>query len=317
LLVSKAGFYSLAIKGRANSSATAGQDLPLTSLQSGNTYNLSMPVFSLSSGTAQAVLTVVSTGGGTQTFSTPPVSTTFGFWGTPSGTVQPTWTGTLTKATVSVLFSGTADFWVDQVSFTDVTYPKNSSIIDRVVLSPTSNPYGTPNASGIYVINCAGKQIAIGNSRIAGTLVLIGQSGSSIVQGPVIWEPAVANYPALLSDNSFKIGFDATPLNEGDLNLNFNPTGVPYPYNGGVSNATTGDSYPAAINGMIYCGNDLTLMNAPSLNGITIADHNIAVTATPVNLKYNSIYLNNPPPGFVAGTVTMKVTPGSWKRIVD
>ena len=31
-----------------------------------------------------------------------------------------------------------------------------------------------------------------------------------MIQGPVIWEPAVYNFPALLSDDNLEIGFDSS-----------------------------------------------------------------------------------------------------------
>ena len=67
--------------------------------------------------------------------------------------------------------SGNLD--IDAVSLTDTSLPASAYVMDRVLLSPTSNPYGTPNASGIYIINCNNQNVTIGPCRIVGTLVLL------------------------------------------------------------------------------------------------------------------------------------------------
>lgn len=322
---SRAGSYSLLVKSRKVVSAVAAQDLPLQLMGNGNTYQLSLPVFPSAACTAQAVLTVTSTGDGAQTFATPAetlqknASGVF-TWVELKGNVTPTWTGELTQATVSVAMSVKNNYYMDKVSLLDVTFPKDDYILDRQLLSPSVNPYGSRQANplGIYVIDCAGKDVIIGRARIVGTLVLLQPGGNSIIQGPVTWEPARYNFPALLTNGTLQIGFhSAAAVDEMTVGINLNPTGTPYPYPAGVANDSLGDVYPGRIAGLIYGSRDLKFSNASSLSGVVIADGKISVAATSLNLNYGNTYLNDPPPGFDVGTIEMRVVGGSWQRVVD
>jgi hypothetical protein len=203
-----------------------------------------------------------------------------------------------------------------------VTYPANNNtyIMDKALLSPTSNPFGSQqtNDKGIYIINCSGKSVILGRTRIVGTLVFTNPGGNSLIQGPVIWEPAVYNYPALLADKDLEVGFDsAVGMDESVLGINLNPPGTPYPYLNGVANSTLTDSYPSKMTGLVYNVNQWTFSGAPSFTGIVLADQNITVNANSLNLSYGNTYLNDPPPGFDVGTITMKVVPGTWQRSVN
>ncbi|HEY2413111.1 MAG TPA: hypothetical protein VGI40_12755 [Pirellulaceae bacterium] len=321
----KDGLYSLLVKSRHSAASTVAQSLPVNSLSNGNTYQLWIPVFPSATGTASATLSITSTGDGVQTFSTPAVALAKDgsgawVWQDLKGDVTPTWTGTLTAASLYVTMSVKNNYYMDKVSFTDVTYPNHIYVIDKALLSPSFNPYGSQqtNAKGIYIINCSGKDVVIGRSRIVGTLVFTRPGHNSLIQGPVIWEPAVYNFPALLSDTDLEIGFDSSVgIDESSLNMNLNPPGTPYPFIAGVENSTLTDSYPSKITGLVYNTGQWTFSGAPSITGVVIADQNITVNANSLNLNYGNTYLNDPPPGFDVGTVTMKVVPGTWQRSVN
>lgn len=320
----KEGLYSLLVKSRTLATVVAGQDLPISSLKSGNKYDLSLPIFPSAVGTAQAVLTLTSTGEGVQTFATPAVTLAKNLsgvftWTDLKGTVTPTWTGTLTKATVSVGMSVKNNYYMDKVSMVDSTYDKNTYVIDRQLISPNVNPYGATNAQGIYIIQCADKDVVVGRSRIAGTLVFVSAGDHSALQDSVSCEPAIWNYPSLLfsGGHAFDINTNSVGLSEVGLGINLNPPGTPYPYIGGAENATLTDSYPSKITGLMYSTNDLTFSATPTIMGVVIANGKITVNADSLTLYYNNIYLNNPPPGFDIGTVTMKVVPGTWQRTVN
>ena len=299
----------------------AAQDVPVGLLKSGNKYLISMPVFPTSNGTVRAVMTLTSSGSGTQVYKTPPfdLKMTSGSytWVDVSNTITPTWSGTLTTATISLDIDGSSDYYIDRVSLTDATYSANSYVIDRKLLSPTVNPFGSLNSNGIYVINCSGKDVVIGRSRIVGTIVLLNPGSKSAIQDSVCWEAAVYNFPALLSNNSISINMSATGLSEASLGMNFNPAGTPFPFNGGSANTTVTDSYPSRITGLVYSANDLFFSNAPNLQGVTIANQNINVSSTSLTLNYGNTYLNDPPPGFAMGSFNMKVVPGTWTRTAN
>ncbi len=332
-----AGSYSMLVSNRKVSTDTVAQNLSPPNLSriaaaalTGDTLSISIPLYSAAQVAAQAVLTLVTTTG-TFTFATNSHNLNASHWTILQGNLTLSCTGSVTQATVSVNVGGTGNFYMDNVSLTDQSYPNNTYIIDRVLLSPTSNPYGVggTNAQGIYVIQCNNATVTIGNSRIVGTLVFVNPGSNSGVVGPVVWEPPVYNYPVLLVEytggsNQFNIAPTSGALSESSLGVNLNPPGTPYPFVGGTANSTLTDSYPSQISGLIYSSSNLTFYNSPSIFGVVIANNQIQVTTPPanqsttsINLSYNNIYLNNPPPGFTAGTISMKVVPGTWQRVVQ
>ena len=291
---SQSGTTSLLVSNRKVNTDTVAQQFSPPSLSrmaaaSGNQFNISMPIYSASAGTAQAVLTLVTTSG-TQTFATNPVNVNASTWTSLTGNLTPSFSGTLMNATVSVNISGTASFFLDNVSLTDQSYPSNTYVIDRALLSPTSNPYGVggTNAQGIYIIQCNNTVVTISNSRIVGTVVFVNPAAGSGVTGPVVWEPAVYNYPVLMVQYTsgsppFNIAPTSGALSEASLGVNLNPPGTPYPFIGGNANSTTTDSYPSQISGLIYSSSNLTLYNSPSIFGVVIANSQIQVIAPPGN----------------------------------
>lgn len=314
------GVACLKVKTRASASAVAAQSVPISAFTSGNTFHLNIPIRSTANCSAAAVLTLTSSGSGTQTFSTPTISFLKNIWTNLEGDLTPTWTGTLTAATVSISISVSNDYYMDAVSLMDVTYPGSAYVIDKQLLSPSVNPYGSQqiNSQGIYIINCSGHDVMLGRARIVGTLVFVNPGSNSAIQGPVIWEAAVSNFPALLSDTTLAINFDsAVGLDESSLGINLNPASTPYPYVGGVTNSTLTDAYPSKITGLLYSSQGWTFSGAPNISGVVIADQAITVTATSLTLSYLNTYLNDPPSGFDVGTITMKVVPGTWKRSID
>ncbi|TWU20970.1 Carbohydrate binding domain protein [Novipirellula galeiformis] len=315
----KNGNYSLRVTARSDSAAVAAQNLSLDSLRSGDAYQVSLHVFPTANAQAQAVVTLESSDSGTQTFTTPLTALEINKWGRLVGTITPVWSGTLTQATVSVAINNANDYYMDSVSLDNTTYPSGSYVLDGL-LSPAHNPFGGgTNAKGIYIIDCAGKDVQVGRSRIVGTLVFLNPGGDAIVKGPLVWEPAVLNYPALLTNDTLRIGLASAGFNESDVGTNLNPPETPYPMNGGTSNSTFSntDSYPSKIAGLVYSSKDLKFSATSNITGVVIAQEDIKVEATSLNLSYNSIYVNDPPPGFDADTVTMKVIPGTWQRTVN
>ena len=320
--VAKDGTYSLLVKSRQTASDVAALDLPVGTLRSGNKYALSIPVFPSDIMTGKGRLTLTSTGDGVQVFETPVFDLKKNgagafTWVDLKADITPTWTGTLTKATVSIWISDKKDFWMDKVSLIDITYDKNAYVIDSRLISPTVNPYGALNAQGIYIIQCGGKDVIIGRSRIVGTLVFVDPGGNSAIQDFVMWEPAVYNFPALLTNDDLIIKLSSAGLSEAGLGFNFNPAGTPYPFVGGIDNELLTETYPSRISGLIYSTKDLKFYANTNITGVVIAQEKIEVKDSSLTLSYGNTYLNNPPPGFDFGTVTMKVVPGTWKRVVD
>jgi len=315
------GTKSMLISGRSGSGDVPAIDLPLLSIRNGDTYAVKVPTYGsalLGLGSASATI-VLQTSNGALSFSTSSVSFPLlgSGWVTPQGNLTLSWTGTLSKATLTLTCSTSSNLDIDAVSLTDTSLPSNAYVMDRVLLSPTSNPYGSPNASGIYIINCNSQNVTITACRIVGTLVLIGAGSGTTIQGPITWEPAVAGYPALLSDSAIAISFSGSAaLGEATYGINFNPTGTPYPFVGGTANSTASDGFPSIINGLIYCGGNLTLPSstAPTFNGCLVTAGQLVLNASSVNVTYGNGSYVAPPPGFTTSLPALYPVLGTWQR---
>ncbi|MEK6797347.1 MAG: hypothetical protein AABZ12_00110 [Planctomycetota bacterium] len=201
--------------------------------------------------------------------------------------------------------------------------------IGETLLSPAANPFGPTNAEGIYVLDCQSQMLHVRNSRIVGTLVVLNAGSGSAVYGSVNWEPAVANYPALMVQGAINLVYTATELSESVLGKNLNPAGTPYL---GASDVDTTDTYPSRIKGIVYGSVDIgtsigSLPSAPSPNVAVALDGVLVVGVTlnfsnpsppdafSLSLTYLSTFYDDPPPGF-REVVNMVVLPGSWKQVV-
>ncbi len=315
----KDGNYSLRVTARGDENAVAAQQIPVSSIRSGDTYEVLLNVFPTANAQVRAVLKLETSETSTLTFITPVTALDANEWGSVGGRLAPTWTGTLNQATLYVLIDVASDYYMDSVSLLNTTYPSNSYVLDGL-LSPTNNPFGgSTNAKGIYLINCEGNDVQVGRARIVGTVVFLNPGSGTTITGPLVWEPAEPNYPALLTNDTLCIALSSAGFNETNVGTNLNPPETPYPMNGGTSNSqfTDTDSYPSEISGLIYSTHDLKFSATSNVTGVVIAHEKIKVEATSLNLNYDSSYFENPPPGFDADAVTMKVVPGTWQRQVN
>ncbi|EMI22064.1 Carbohydrate-binding, CenC-like domain protein, partial [Rhodopirellula maiorica SM1] len=238
LMQKKDGIYSLSVTGRANNYAVAAQAISLDDLRSGDTYDVLLNVFPTANAKVRAVLTLETSPASTRSFITPVTSLDGNEWGSVEGRFTPIWTGTLTKATLYLQIDVANDYYMDSVSLLNTTYPSGSFVLDGL-LTPNHNPFGnSTNAKGIYLINCAGKDVRVGKSRIVGTLVFLNPGPDAIIEGPLVWEPAELDYPALLTNDDLRIGLSSAGFNETSVGSNLNPPDTPYPMNGGTSNTS-------------------------------------------------------------------------------
>jgi hypothetical protein len=164
-----------------------------------------------------------------------------------------------------------------RASATPLTIVGSSITLDRLLLSPRSNPYGELNGRGLYVLDCYGRNIVLCNCRIAGTLILINPGSSSIIAAGISMEPAIAGYPTLVVEGDMKINASASRLIESSTNLN--PPGTPYPFLGGAVDDDSSDQYACAIRGAIAVTGDLTFQGDLSIEGVLVGG-NCAITGT-------------------------------------
>lgn len=158
--------------------------------------------------------------------------------------------------------------------------------IEKVLLSPTSNPFGAPDADGLYKINCSNKKIVIKDCRIVGTLLLINPKSDSTIDSAINWRPARPDYPALIiMDGDFTIKPDRD-LVELALGVDFSMPGEPgFGFQLGI--------FPNVIEGVVYSNGNLELDKDCNIQGTvvcagevklkdwTACTHDPAVLATP------------------------------------
>ena len=189
-----------------------------------------------------------------------------------------------------------------------------SRMIENVLLSPISNPFGLIDPDGIYVIDLLGQKITFHSCRIIGTIVLLNPDPSSNVANSVLWEPSIANYPSLLVNGGFEFnGNSAVPLTESSPpDVNFNPVGAPY---NGDEDDLLDDSYPAVINGLVYVSGDVSSSGSPAFDGVVVSSGTVSASGL-LTLVYGSTFLDTAPPEFTEPP-HMVVSEGSWRRVVD
>jgi carbohydrate binding protein with CBM4/9 domain len=317
--------WSLLIDGRSGPSDGPSQIIT-EKIQSGGTYTVSADAKAMSGEMNLRVsMRIVSTGAGTQTFSstwTPVDSTAFI---TVSGALTPTWTGELTEARWFVESeTGSVGFWFDDACLCDASAQAGFLALHRTVLSPANNPFGvgTTNAQGIYVIDCGGSPISIKDCRIFGTLVLLNYDDTqSVVHGSMSWEPSVAstdpaitNLPILMADGALQFSTSSDDLDEGLLNVNLNPTGTPHE---GSADSDKLDTIPSLLDGLIFVNGNLDVTSSLRLHGVMVIDGVATFTNADVNATYDPLYYwYNAPPGFEADPA-VDLVPGSFRRVVD
>lgn len=165
--------------------------------------------------------------------------------------------------------------------------------MEGVTLSPTSNPYGTPNAEGVYVIQSSAN-MTICNVAIQGTLVIVAPSKTIRIGQLVRIQPQRSDYPALIIDGN--VLFDATSSSLSPV--------IP----------TSG------IRGLVHVTGQAQFVNDPRINGALIAESakgdNDVQFSTSVRIDYDPTLYISPPQGYTS-KVDMVIQPGSWMRVVE
>ncbi len=317
--------WSLLIDSRSGPSDGPSQIIT-EKIQSGGTYTVSADAKAMSGEMNLRVsMRIVSTGAGTQTFSSMWTSVDSTAFITVSGALTPTWTGELTEATWFVESeTGSVGFWFDDACLCDADAQAGFLALHRTVLSPASNPFGagTTNAQGIYVIDCDGSPISIKDCRVFGTLVLLNYDDTqSLVHGSMNWEPSVAstdpaitNLPILMADEALQFSTSSDDLDEGLVNVNLNPTGTPHE---GSADSDKLDTIPSLLNGLIFVNGNLDVTSSLRLRGAMVIDGVATFTNADVTATYDPLYYwYNAPPGFEAEPA-VDLVPGSFRRVVD
>lgn len=189
--------------------------------------------------------------------------------------------------------------------------------IDKQVLSPASNPWGTANADGVYVIRTS-SNLTIRNTRILGTLVIICGAAKVTIDDSVLIQPYRSDYPSLVVNGDATLSYDsANVLSEATTGTNFNPSGTAYQ---GVTDLDKTDSYPNEIHGLVHVTGKVTINKPGILRGALLC----AATSGDTVLIDTSTFrivstpsLLTTPPQFYTTSVKMASLAGSYKPLVD
>jgi hypothetical protein len=235
----------------------------------------------------------------------PEVNCKAGVWTQVSATIQPSWTGVMSKAELHLGSNNTSDFFMDDFSMKDDDREAGTRYIENVLLTNVTNPYGTKVASstGLYSINAPGEKILFRNCRIGATLVISSATGVFFESG-LYWEPTGRNYPALITNASIDDETDKSTLSESTTGVNFNPSTNPF---AGVFDNDASDSYTTSIKGPIVSTDDIVLDGKSSFTGPIICGKKLDVTASNITIQFPSDIISNPPPGFFASPPPMRL----------
>ena len=223
-------------------------------------------------------------------------------------------TGTLTSGVPDKIMPDAGLFDTMVAKATAIGMPGN---IAKQVLTPTYNPWGAGNAEGIYYINTAGASIKLEDVRIEGTLLIDAGLGDVTIEKSALIQNLTGDYPALFIKGkkvTIKIKSLTESLDEDDDSANYNPPGAPYQ---GVTDEDQDDVYPTVIRGLVHviCSGGLVLQETARIEGAIICDG--AVTCDGQNTIVHDPSLYAVPPEGYTYVSGMKVSPGSFKQVVD
>ena len=169
-------------------------------------------------------------------------------------------------------------------------------VIERVAIGPGMNPYGSPNAAGLYKVDQGSNTLIVRNARILGTLIAVG-SGDVVLEGSVEIVPQATNYPALLTAGTLRTRTTGQTLSELSLGVNLNPGGL---LDGGLLDLDLLDTYEDRLAGIVFSVGDLIVES-----GVLTAEASVvtlgqfdALDTTKLNVTDDRDTRLNPPPGF-------------------
>ena len=190
-----------------------------------------------------------------------------------------------------------------------------SGDVDKQVLTATSNPWGPADPNGLYFIDTGGSDIDIRNCRIHGTLIVrTGSSKRVLIDNAVFMQNYRFDCPVLIVDGNLEIENNSYDymLSEASCVTNFNPVGAPYD---GESDSDTADVYPNEIRGLIHVTGDLRLADSARIVGSVICEGSALMQGTNTIVHDPSLY-SSPPKGYTH-VGRMRISPGSWRQVVD
>lgn len=224
---------------------------------------------------------------------------------------------------LGIVNDNASDFNFDSVTMYNLSRDDDTVYIQNTVLSESFNPFSINNAnpasSGIYIVDCRGRDVEIENCRIRSTLVFINCDEVEL-KGEIAWEVPNRNYPAIIADapitdKTTLNGLGTNSLRENEIKWNLNPSHTPY---NGDSDTDFLDEYPCGIQGAMVSTDEIALGNSSSsqgkiqdLTGPIVARAEINFKKTTKQIDFPSDMILNPPPGFYPSFTPMRMIPSS------
>lgn len=187
--------------------------------------------------------------------------------------------------------------------------------IDKRLLTPGSNPWGTANTDGVYFMNAVNTDVTVKQSRIWGTLIIRINAGRKVTfADPNLIQNYRADYPAIIVDGAadFSMTSSTTSLMEASSGTNFNPANSPYL---GAWNANTLDTYPNEVWGLVHIRGNTSISASTRFHGSILTEGTFTVKISGAEVDYDSSIFNNKIVGY--STYQMTLTRGTWERVVN
>jgi len=123
-----------------------------------------------------------------------------------------------------------------------------------------------------------------------------------------------SDFPVLLvqGDTIIKCSSADTVLSESVNGTNYNPLGAPYE---GFDDGDMLDEYPSEIRGLVHVEGMLRLQQTARIVGVVICDDTVYAEETNTIIHDAGLYAC-PPDGYTYVS-RMKISPHSWKQVVD
>ena len=132
----------------------------------------------------------------------------------------------------------------------------SSILLQDIVLSAASNPYGSTNPEGIYWFDAGGAKVVISHCRLHATIAI--ENASSIeITGGVVWEYPTDPGVILATNSIIQLVDVESTLDETARAVNFNPAATPYRET--LFNNNSSDVFPSELRGVVYTTNDFEM----------------------------------------------------------
>ena len=203
-----------------------------------------------------------------------------------------------------------------QILATSVPISGGEYLIEDVVLSPNSNPFGSNDAAGIYWLNAGDQTVRINHCRLDATLV-IENAAEIFLSGGINWSYPDSAEAILVSDAPITLQNVESHLSESDRGVNFNPYGSPYRET--LSNGTNTDIYPTELRGFVYSTHNIKIESLVADATLPIVGSVLGrdvIIEGRVTVRHLDEWMETPPIGF-ADRVPMRFVRGTMRRIAS